>query len=65
MAEPVIGGALLIVLQDVIGLADFLEFLFGRRVARIAVRMELHGELAIGLLEILAARTLSPHPAVS
>ncbi len=29
MSEAIIGGALLIVLQDVIGLADFLEFLFG------------------------------------
>src|SRR5580658_9868432 len=43
MAEPVIGCALLIVLEDVVGLADFLEFVFGRLVARVAVRVILHG----------------------
>ena len=35
MAEAVIGGALLIVLQDVIGFVDFLELDFGGVVARI------------------------------
>src|SRR6185312_6243509 len=38
VAEAVIGRALLIVLQDVIGLADVLETLLGLLVARIAVR---------------------------
>ncbi len=55
MAEPVIGGALLIVLQNVIGLADVLEFLFGRLVARIAVRVTLHRQLAIGFFQIVGA----------
>jgi len=36
MAEPVIGGPLLAVLERVIGLADFLELGLGRVIARIA-----------------------------
>src|SRR5262245_28108245 len=55
MAVTVIGGALLVILQDVIGLADFLEPCLGLLVAGIAVRVVLHGELAIGLLEVLGA----------
>src|SRR5690606_2356630 len=57
MTELVVGGTLLIVLQDVIGLVNFLELLLGRRIARIAVRMILHGELAISLLDFIALRT--------
>src|SRR5260221_436671 len=53
VAEAVIGRALLIVLQDVIGLADFLEFMLGGLVPRVAVRMELHRQAAIGLLQLL------------
>ena len=53
VAVPVIGGALLIVLQDVIGLVDFLEFLLGRLVARIAVRVMRHGQLAVGPLQLV------------
>src|SRR5665213_2425758 len=52
VAEAVIGGAFLLVLQDVIGLVGVLEFLLGRVVVRIAVRMMLHGELAEGLLDL-------------
>ena len=58
MAEAVIGGALLIVLQDVIGFVDFLEFDFGGVIARIAVGMQLHRELAIGRLELGDRRAL-------
>ncbi len=53
MAVPVIGGALLVVLQDVIGFADFLEFLLGRLVARIAVRVIIHRQLAVGPLQLV------------
>jgi len=55
MAETVIGGALLLVLQDIVGLADILELRFGRLVARIAVRVVLHGELSVGLLQVVRA----------
>src|SRR5690242_10688533 len=48
MTEAVIGGALLIVLQDVIGFVDFLEFDFGGVIAGIAVGVQLHRHLAIG-----------------
>ena len=51
MAETVIGGALLIVLEDVIGFVDFLEIDFGGGVAGIFVGMEFHRQLAIGGLQ--------------
>ena len=53
MAETVIGGALVGVLQDLIGLAEFLEFVLGRVVAGIAVGMMFLGERAIGDLHLL------------
>jgi len=46
VAETVIGRALVAVLQDVIGLVDFLEFVLAFRIAGIAIGMVLHGELA-------------------
>src|ERR1700733_13671692 len=51
MAEPVIGGALIAVLEDLIGLVDFLEADFAAGIARILVRMPFHRELAEGCLE--------------
>ena len=51
MAEAVIGGALLRVAQDLVGLVDLLEFPLGRVVAAVAVGMVLHGELAEGALQ--------------
>ncbi len=58
MAEAVVGGALLIVLQDVIGLVDFLELDLGGRVARVLVGMQLHRELAIGRFQLADRRAL-------
>ena len=58
MAETVIGGALLIVLQDVIGFVDFLELDFGGVVAGILVGMKPHRQLAIGGFQNLAGRAL-------
>jgi hypothetical protein len=51
MAEAVVGRPLLGVLQGVIGFRDFLELVLGLGIAGVAVRMELHGELAVGALE--------------
>src|ERR1700733_10342860 len=51
MAEPVIGGALVAVLQDFVGFVDFLEADFARGIARILVRMPFHRKLAEGSLE--------------
>src|SRR4029077_19569820 len=53
MAEAVVGGTLLIVLQDVVGFVQVLELLLGRLVTRIAVRVILHRELAVGALQLL------------
>src|SRR5690606_33140059 len=51
VAEAVVGGALLRILEAVIGLRDFLELVLGVGVTRVAVRVELHGKLAVGTLE--------------
>src|SRR6266542_147147 len=52
----VVGGALLGILQDVVGVVDVLEPLLGVLVIPIAVRMMLHGELSERLLEVVGAR---------
>ena len=57
VTEAVIGGALVAVLEDVVGLVEFLESVLAFGIARIAVRMMLHGELAERGLEFgVAAR---------
>jgi hypothetical protein len=53
MSEPVVRGPLVRVGQDRIGLTAFLEFFFGVGVVRIAIRMELQRQLAIGALDLL------------
>jgi hypothetical protein len=58
VAEAVIGGALLRVLEALIGLADLLELQLRGGVAGIAVRVELHRQLAIGDLEGLLVAAL-------
>jgi hypothetical protein len=52
MPEAVIGGALVGVLEDVVGLVELLELVLAVLVAGIAVGMLLHGELATGGVEI-------------
>ena len=47
MAEAVVGGALLRIAQDAIGLGGFLELLLGMLVAGIAVGMMRQGKLAV------------------
>src|SRR5579885_173492 len=56
VAEAVIGRAALAVLEHVVGLVDFLEFVLAFLVARISVRMPLHGELAKRRLDLAVAR---------
>ena len=51
--ELVVRGALARIGQDLVGFLRFLEFLFRRLVVRIAIRMVLHRELAIRLLEVV------------
>jgi hypothetical protein len=56
MAVAVIGGALLAVLENLVGFVDFLEFHFAGGVARILVRMPFHRQLAEGRLELAVVR---------
>src|SRR5205807_1654842 len=56
MAKAVIAGALLRIHQDAVSFAGFFEFLFCFRVPRIAVRVILHGQLAVRALDILLRR---------
>ena len=48
MAKAIIGGPLLRILQALIGFVDGFELGLAFCIARIAIRMILHGELAIG-----------------
>ena len=56
MAKPVVGRALLRIAQRLIGFVQFLELGLSRCIARIAVRMILHGKLAKGGFQILLVR---------
>src|SRR6185437_2127364 len=56
VAEAIIGRALLIVLQDIVGFADLLEANFCRCVAVVAIRMMLFRELSIGALDGVRGR---------
>src|SRR6185436_18410953 len=56
MAEAVVGGALLLVLEDVIGLVDFLEMVLAILVAGIAVGVPFHSELAVRRLHLRFGR---------
>ena len=61
MPEAVVGGALLGVLQRLVGFVDFLEPVLAGPVAGIAIRMELHGKLAERNLEFLVVHaSLTP-----
>ena len=52
MAEAVVGGPLLRIAQDRVGLVQFLEPGLGLGIAGIAVGVVLHGELAEGDLQL-------------
>ena len=52
MAEAVIGRALVAVLQDLVGLGHFLEFVLAAVVALIAVGVELFGEFSVGAFDL-------------
>ena len=55
VAELVVGGSLLIVLEDVVGLVDLLEFLFRRVVAGVSVGVVFHRQPAVGALQFVGA----------
>jgi hypothetical protein len=52
MAEPVIGRALVAVLEDFVGFVDFLETDFAGGIARILVRVPFHRQLAERRLQL-------------
>ena len=52
MAKLVIGATLLAIRQDLVGLSRLLELGIGVRIVRIAVRVILHRNAAIGLLDV-------------
>ena len=54
-AEAVILGASDPVREDIVGVGDFLEPLFGLKISRIPIWMELEGLLAVGLLQFVGA----------
>ena len=54
----VVFSALLGILEDRIGVGDLLELLLGRRVAGIEIGVQLLGELAVGLGNVVGARGL-------
>ena len=56
VAEAIVAGALVAVAQDRVGLGRFLELLFGRLVALVAIGVELQRELAIRALDLLIGR---------
>ena len=53
VAVLVVGGPLLRIAQGLVSLSDLLEFVLGRFIARIFVRMKLHGQFAIGPFNLL------------
>ena len=55
VAVAVVGGLLLRVGEHLVGLLGLLEFLFRVLAVRIAVRVVLHGQLAVGLLDLVVA----------
>ena len=52
MTEAVVRRTLVAVLEDLVGFVDLLEAMVRVAVARIAIRVEFHGELAVGGLQI-------------
>ena len=64
MTKAIVGGALVSIHQDVVGFAQFLEFLFGVWVVRILIGMKLDGQFAVGALDLLPGRRCAQHPAL-
>src|SRR5688572_6279626 len=54
--ELIVGRALLRIRKNLVGFLRFLEFLLGALVVRIAIRMVLHRELPVDLLQVLVGR---------
>src|SRR5262249_2934129 len=61
MSVAVVAPPLLAVAEDFVRLRRFLELLFRFRIADVAVRVVLHGQLAVRFLDLLVVRL--PRPA--
>src|SRR5690606_40077271 len=53
VAELVVGSALLVVGQHLVGFFCLFEFVLGHGIARVTVRVIFHGQAAIGFLDVL------------
>jgi len=58
MAEAVVSGLFVRIGKHLVGLSQLLELLFRGRIVRIAVRMVLQGQLAVGLLDLIISGVL-------
>src|SRR5690606_22756225 len=56
MTEPIVGRALPFVRQNLVGLLGLFELGLGLRIVRIAIRVILHRQAAVCLLDVLGAR---------
>jgi len=56
--EPVVARALVLVVEDLVGLRGLLELLLGLGISRIAVGVELQRLLPVGLLDLVGGRGL-------
>ena len=60
VTKAIVGRAFVVIHQDIVGFAEFFEFLFRVRIVRIFVRMKFDREFAIGALDFLRrARALT------
>jgi hypothetical protein len=65
VTEAIVEAALLLVGQNGVGLGRFLEAFLGVAVVRVAIRMMLQRQLAIGALDLLiGGRALDPEDVV-
>ena len=53
MAELVIPAFFIVIAENLIGFGSFLELLFRLLVPGVAVGMQFHGQLAVGLLQLI------------
>lgn len=58
VTELIVHRTLLLILQNLVGLLNFLELLLGGLVVRIAVRVEALGLFAVGPLELVVGGAL-------
>jgi hypothetical protein len=58
VTKPVVELSLLVVAQYLVGLGGFLELLLCLGIAGVAIRVELEGQLTVGLLDLIGGGLL-------